>query len=332
MNAPANKILSLEPRPLYGIGTIARLTGLKPDTLRVWERRYGLGASYKSTTGRRQYTQSDLEHLQLIAALVHDGARIGEISQAPRKTLEIMLKARGGHADRRLPSPKPKALFIGTGLCGWLDAHQGCISSVNAMLMRSDIDSGAVAVTDGQQFDVLVVECSSLSPSRVAAIEALKETQEGCKVIVCYRLGNDKWRKELEARGMQAVEFPPNPTQFAFELAQCAVRQETEQGSYDLGQLVETKAPIFSDDELRAAHILKTHINCECPPHLAQLITALKEFEQYSTECSIENWQDAAVHASIYAYTAQARHLMERALQHVVNQYRDEFDSLLTDR
>ena len=43
-----------EPRPLYGIGTVARLTGLKPDTLRVWERRYGLGASHKSTTGRRR--------------------------------------------------------------------------------------------------------------------------------------------------------------------------------------------------------------------------------------------------------------------------------------
>ena len=43
MNAPANALNLLEPRPLYGIGTVARLTGLKPDTLRVWERRYGLG-------------------------------------------------------------------------------------------------------------------------------------------------------------------------------------------------------------------------------------------------------------------------------------------------
>ena len=48
MNAPANALNLLEPRPLYGIGTVARLTGLKPDTLRVWERRYGLGASHKS--------------------------------------------------------------------------------------------------------------------------------------------------------------------------------------------------------------------------------------------------------------------------------------------
>ena len=73
---------TLEPRPLYGIGTVARLTGLKPDTLRVWERRYGLGASHKSPTGRRQYTQSDVEHLQMVSALVSSGSRIGEIANS----------------------------------------------------------------------------------------------------------------------------------------------------------------------------------------------------------------------------------------------------------
>ncbi|MEK9593393.1 MAG: MerR family transcriptional regulator, partial [Luminiphilus sp.] len=91
MNAPIKSPITapqtLEPRPLYGIGTVARLTGLKSDTLRVWERRYGLGASYKSATGRRQYTQSDLDHLQLVSALVKQGVRIGEIAASDRKTL-----------------------------------------------------------------------------------------------------------------------------------------------------------------------------------------------------------------------------------------------------
>ena len=92
MNAPVQTLQTLEPRPLYGIGTVARLTGLKSDTLRVWERRYGLGASYKSPTGRRQYTQSDLDHLQLVSALVKQGVRIGEIAASDRKTLEMLLK------------------------------------------------------------------------------------------------------------------------------------------------------------------------------------------------------------------------------------------------
>ncbi|MCG6863504.1 MAG: MerR family transcriptional regulator [Chromatiaceae bacterium] len=29
--------------PTYRIGAVSRLTGIAPDTLRVWERRYGVG-------------------------------------------------------------------------------------------------------------------------------------------------------------------------------------------------------------------------------------------------------------------------------------------------
>ena len=105
MNAPIKSPITapqtLEPRPLYGIGTVARLTGLKSDTLRVWERRYGLGASYKSATGRRQYTQSDLDHLQLVSALVKQGVRIGEIAASDRKTLEVLLDQQSHHAVQK---------------------------------------------------------------------------------------------------------------------------------------------------------------------------------------------------------------------------------------
>ena len=106
MNAPIQTAVSLEPRPLFGIGTVARLTGLKSDTLRVWERRYGLGASYKSPTGRRQYTQSDLDHLQLVAALVKQGVRIGEIAASDRKTLEVLLEQQGSTSARTHAGPQ----------------------------------------------------------------------------------------------------------------------------------------------------------------------------------------------------------------------------------
>ena len=118
MNAPANATQTLEPRPLYGIGTVARLTDLKSDTLRVWERRYGLGASYKSATGRRQYTQSDLDHLQLVSALVKQGVRIGEIAGSDRKTLEVLLEQQGRMATSRpVPPAKPRVVFVGADLC-----------------------------------------------------------------------------------------------------------------------------------------------------------------------------------------------------------------------
>ena len=115
MNAPIRAVSALEPRPLYGIGTVARLTGLKADTLRVWERRYGLGASHKSATGRRQYTQSDLDHLQLVAALVSQGVRIGEIAASDGKTLQMLLERHSqgsGHLGERCPPPSQRSCLL----------------------------------------------------------------------------------------------------------------------------------------------------------------------------------------------------------------------------
>ena len=43
--------MQLQPRPLYGIGTVARLTGVKPDTLRIWENRR-LGAAWCTSCSR----------------------------------------------------------------------------------------------------------------------------------------------------------------------------------------------------------------------------------------------------------------------------------------
>ena len=59
----------LESRPLYGIGTVARLTGLKPDTLRAWERRYGFPAPGRDARGHRSYSSNQIEELRVVKRL-----------------------------------------------------------------------------------------------------------------------------------------------------------------------------------------------------------------------------------------------------------------------
>lgn len=315
-----------EPRPLYGIGTVARLTGLKPDTLRVWERRYGLGASHKSPTGRRQYTQSDLEHLQLVAALVSDGARIGEIAGSERKTLEMLIKQRGLRGRDASSKSKPRAVFVGENLCAWLDRHQGCISNLDAKLSRSDIadlDAAALSATDAS--DVIVVECATLSSGNMERLRALQTEDKQRRVIVVYQFGNTHWLQELESLEMVAMEFPPDPGKLAFEIARSAAESEVLIGEHNLGDIMVGKPRQFSAAELAAAANLDGTMDCECPRHISELITALASFEEYSASCSIDNWHEAAVHSCIYAYTGQARHLMEKALQAVLEERGEEF-------
>lgn len=316
---------ALEPRPLYGIGTVARLTGLKPDTLRVWERRYGLGASRKSTTGRRQYTQSDLEHLQLVSALVASGSRIGEIAGSGRKTLEVLLRAHGKLPSKQAIKPKPQVVFVGEGLCDWLEEHQGCLANVHAQLARFGLAEDSLQIfEDLQEVDCLVVEFATLGSLQMARLQELREMLQPRRVLLTYRFSNERWLEELEKMDIRAVQFPPDPAQLAFELSSCVAEQNTRQGSSDLGELMVTKPRQYSERELSAARTLKNTLDCECPRHITDLVRALAQFEEYSSSCSVDNWHDAAVHSSIYAYTGQARWLMEKALGAVLEERQEE--------
>ncbi len=316
MNAQVNATVTLEPRPLYGIGTVARLTGLKSDTLRVWERRYGLGASYKSATGRRQYTQSDLDHLQLVSALVKQGIRIGEIAASDRKTLEVLLQQQNQTGtSKSLPPSKPRVVFVGADLCRWIDAHQGCISGVSALLARMPVDDAIGLVDAEQSADLLVAHCPSLTLQQIRAVEAVGARLGARRTIVMYQFANDQWLAELERNGHSALQYPVEPSRLAFEIGRAQVEKETTEGVGNLSDLMPAKPRIFSDQELLLAAEEKIVLDCECPRHLSELIRSLNEFEAYSSACSVENWKDAAIHASIYAYTCQARHLMEKALQ-----------------
>lgn len=64
----------------YPLGTTARLTGLSPEVLRAWERRYAAVQPLRTPGGTRRYRASDLERLQLLKAAVDAGRRIGQIA------------------------------------------------------------------------------------------------------------------------------------------------------------------------------------------------------------------------------------------------------------
>lgn len=320
MNAPVKDFAVFEPRPLFGIGTVARLTGIKPDTLRVWERRYGLRASHKSASGRRQYTQADLEHLQLIAALLEDGARIGEIATSERKTLEVLVKGRGRPLRHTRLSPKPTVLFIGQELCAWLDQHQGCISGVSALLLRQSLPESIDTLEIEQPIGLVVVDCPSFSNAGISALATLSERLNSPRMVVGYRPGSERWLGELKHLGALELEFPPDPARLAYEMGQVVVDADTAQGEFDLGDLVKPKPRIFSDKQLRAASDVKRASDCECPAHVAELIRSLNQFEEYASQCPVTSWQDASAHASLYAYTNQARHLMEKALRSILDE------------
>tara|TARA_R110000823_G_scaffold139607_6_gene269522 strand:- start:1922 stop:2893 length:972 start_codon:yes stop_codon:yes gene_type:complete len=317
--------IQLQPRPLYGIGTVARLTGIKPDTLRIWERRYQLGASHKSPSGRRQYTQADLEHLQLVAALVAEGARIGEIASTERRTLEMLLRARNDKAKNGIPEPKPRVLFVGEGLCDWLEEHQGCLVNVNALLAPCAVTSvDERLLEDIGEVDGLVAECGGLNGARLDALKALAGKLKTGNVLALQQCSSELWRNALAELDFVSAPFPPDAAFLAFHLTRVSAEKSASAGSGNLGDLIHGKPRLFNEQELSAARGIEDALACECPRHLTDLVRALATFEEYSSGCSVENWEDASVHACVYAYAGQARWLMEKALGLVVDAHSEE--------
>jgi DNA-binding transcriptional MerR regulator len=73
-----------EPGERYPIRTIASLTGVKPVTLRAWERRYGLIRPARSESGQRLYTPHDVAEIHRVVALLERGLAISQVRGALR--------------------------------------------------------------------------------------------------------------------------------------------------------------------------------------------------------------------------------------------------------
>lgn len=65
---------------VYGISVAAELTGIDPQTLRLYERR-GLLTPARSAGGTRRYSDDDLDRLQRITELSGAGVNIAGIGQ-----------------------------------------------------------------------------------------------------------------------------------------------------------------------------------------------------------------------------------------------------------
>lgn len=62
-------------RGVYGISVMSELSGVGPQTLRLYERR-GLLTPARSGGGTRRYSEADLSTLRRISALIADGVNL----------------------------------------------------------------------------------------------------------------------------------------------------------------------------------------------------------------------------------------------------------------
>ena len=72
---------------LHSIQLAAKLTGLSPYVIRIWEQRYRAVEPLRTGTNRRLYSQPEIERLRLLRELTQAGHNIGQVAQLPDRKL-----------------------------------------------------------------------------------------------------------------------------------------------------------------------------------------------------------------------------------------------------
>lgn len=67
--------------PVYNLKAVVMETGLKPPTIRAWERRYGLPQPQRTEGGHRQYSERDIETLKWLMARQAEGMSISHATE-----------------------------------------------------------------------------------------------------------------------------------------------------------------------------------------------------------------------------------------------------------
>ena len=78
----------------YPLRTVAAMTGLTPDLIRAWEKRYQVVAPIRGARGARLYTAGEVAHLRLLARAVGGGRAIGDVAALRPAELEKLLAQR----------------------------------------------------------------------------------------------------------------------------------------------------------------------------------------------------------------------------------------------
>ncbi len=137
-------------RPLtrHSIGFVSRRTGLKPDVIRAWERRYGAITPGRTDTNRRFYTDEEIERLALLRKVTLAGRQIGQVCHLSTEDLR-QLAAEDEAAIARLPHlPRPAAGEHGTDGRG--DACLAAVENLDPQALQYQLDQAAVEMSPSQ--------------------------------------------------------------------------------------------------------------------------------------------------------------------------------------
>ncbi|MDJ0760613.1 MAG: MerR family transcriptional regulator [Woeseiaceae bacterium] len=323
--------MKAEKMDSYGIGAVSKMTGLTDHTIRVWERRYSAIVADRSDTGRRLYSKDDVEKLALLKRLTDQGIGISQI--AGHSLSELRERARNmGEIGAGTPPEEIRVAVLGDFLPVQFLEHNRQITPLN--IVATDNDATRFGIDIGHQsLDYIIVECPVLDQPAIQRLTEYVRVSGARAAMALYKFGTSQDVDRAKDLGIIVVRSPADVDQLRSLLMRAASEnvtiaprnEETEidGGGAEWPATGEIPARHYTQQQLARLSKITSAIDCECPHHLASLVTDLTAFEIYSSQCANRNEEDAALHRYLHYTTAQARATIETALKKVV-----EFEKL----
>jgi DNA-binding transcriptional MerR regulator len=306
---------------LYKIGAASKITGVNIATLRVWENRYGVVEPIRINGTQRGFTKKDVDRISMIKQLVDAGDAISTLSKLSLEELELRMQPPVKNLQMTFGNAKDKieAVAVGTRIpeVGRPSPHLAEVRVVARHELASIMNNLSAIKLNA---DIIIFEIASLHVSTVELITEILAVSKIAHALVIYRFASLNGMKlaQLDGRihGMQAPVIPVD-----IQIA-CNFAVNSTLGSSALVNVPKKKQEHtpFSEKELWEIYIMSNPINCECPKHLSSIISSLRGFEKYSTDCEDLSEKDRVLHKELEATTCQARIIMEQALRKVIKE------------
>ena len=304
----------------YKIGTVSKLTGISPDTLRIWERRYAVVTPERSPGGGRLYTTEDIARLKLIRRLVDKGDTIGVVAGLGHDELQARLSETRSVAAVAAPQGPCRLVVIGELINLKFQAERESLSDITIAASYDSLQA-FLAETDAGEADMLVIEQPTLQPETAVQVTDWIARVNAFHAVIIYRFAARETLAQLPRSKCSTLRAPVDAqTVQSHCLALMGRPASSEPEDADYALVAGEPAPPrrYSDEMLARLAGLSTTIKCECPQHLAELIASLSAFEKYSNECESRSVKDAELHVYLSGTASHARHMFENALSLVI--------------
>jgi DNA-binding transcriptional MerR regulator len=200
--------------PTYNLKVVVQEIGLKPDTLRAWERRYGLPQPQRTAGGHRLYSQQDIDMLKWLVARQDEGLSISRAVD-----LWHSLEAEGQDPLQATAHPTSTPIITQPALAGGTAVTEQRRAWVSACL-----------AFDERSAENILAQASALYPVETVCFELLQKglTQIGegwYKGEVTVQ--QEHFASALAMRRLNAlVAATPPPTRLGRILAGCPPEEE----------------------------------------------------------------------------------------------------------